>query len=114
NSQLEAAIPASKIASLSSGEFVGMVADNPDEIIKLKTFHCEIQNDHSGIKAEESDYKALPKIRKIIVQEVQNNYIRIKNEVTDIIEQEIERSRKYPNLAHLLFVKPGQSSSNTQ
>ena len=28
--QLESAIPTSKIAALSSGEFVGMVADDPD------------------------------------------------------------------------------------
>lgn len=109
NSQLEAAIPASKIASLSSGEFVGMIADNPDNIIKLKTFHCEIQNNHAAIKAEEDAYKPLPKIRNITTQEVQNNYIRIKNEVTDIIEHEIERIRKDPDLAHLLFVK---SSNN--
>lgn len=109
SSQLEAAVPASKIAALSSGEFVGMVADNPDEIIKLKTFHCEIQNDHAAIKAEEDHYKPLPTIRSITPQEIQNNYIRIKNEVTDIIEQEIERIRKDPDLAHLLFVKPGAS-----
>src|SRR5919202_887734 len=32
--QLDYAIPASKIAALSSGEFVGMVADNPEEKIK--------------------------------------------------------------------------------
>ena len=43
--QLDSAIPASKIASLSSGEFVGLVADNPDEKIKLKMFHAEIIND---------------------------------------------------------------------
>lgn len=106
NSQLDAAIPASKIAALSSGEFVGMVADNPDEIIKLKTFHCEIQNSHAAIKAEEDNYKPLPKIRDITAIEVQSNYIKIKNEVDDIIEQELERIRKDPNLAHLLFVKP--------
>lgn len=35
NKQLKASIPATKIAFLSAGEFVGMVADNPDEI-KLK------------------------------------------------------------------------------
>ena len=34
--QLNNAIPASKIAALSSGEFVRLVADNPDEKIKLK------------------------------------------------------------------------------
>lgn len=44
--QLEQTIPASTIASLSSGEFVGMVADNPDQVITLKTFHCKIMNDH--------------------------------------------------------------------
>ena len=43
--QLDSAIPASKIAALSSGEFVGLVADNPDEKIKLKMFNAEIIND---------------------------------------------------------------------
>jgi hypothetical protein len=36
--QLEMAIPVSSIASLSSGEFVGMVADDPTEKIALKAF----------------------------------------------------------------------------
>jgi hypothetical protein len=39
---LDLAVPASKIASLSSGEFVGMVADDPDQKIDLKAFHSEI------------------------------------------------------------------------
>jgi hypothetical protein len=42
SSQMDFAIPQSKISSLSSGEFVGMVADNPDQKIRLKVFHCEI------------------------------------------------------------------------
>jgi len=42
--QMDFAIPQSKIAGLSSGEFVGMVADDPTQKIKLKTFHCEILN----------------------------------------------------------------------
>ena len=40
--QMDFAIPQSKISALSSGEFVGMVADDPKQKIKLKTFHCEI------------------------------------------------------------------------
>ncbi|HWZ21431.1 MAG TPA: conjugal transfer protein MobC [Cytophagaceae bacterium] len=40
--QMDFAIPQSKISSLSSGEFVGMVADDPNQKIKLKAFHCEI------------------------------------------------------------------------
>ena len=35
-----------------SGEFVGMTVDNPDCRIELKTFHCEIINDHEKIKKE--------------------------------------------------------------
>ena len=54
--QLDYAIPASKIASLSSGEFVGMVADNPEQKIQLKLFHSEIQNDHETIAMEEAAY----------------------------------------------------------
>jgi hypothetical protein len=39
---LDRAIPASKIAALSSGEFVGLVADNPYEKIKLKMFQQKL------------------------------------------------------------------------
>ena len=105
NTQLDSAVPASKIAGLSSGEFCGIVADNPDQKIKLKAFHCEIVNDPDAINAETAKYKSLPK-SKVSQLEIQNEYIRIKNEVTDIIETEIERIRKDPDLAHLLFVKP--------
>ncbi|MBV4358767.1 conjugal transfer protein MobC [Pinibacter aurantiacus] len=40
--QLESVVPVSTIANLSSGEFVGMVADNPDQPIVLKAFHAKI------------------------------------------------------------------------
>ena len=58
--QLEAAVPPSKISSLSSGEFVGMVADDPDCKIELKAFHCSIINDHDALKREEYNYKEIP------------------------------------------------------
>lgn len=38
--QPDLAIPSSKISTLSSGEFVGIVSDNPDQRIELKAFHC--------------------------------------------------------------------------
>lgn len=55
--QLEMAIPISTIASLSSGEFVGMIADDPDEKMELKAFCCEIVNDHDELKKEMTEYK---------------------------------------------------------
>lgn len=89
STQLEYAIPASKIASLSSGEFVGIVADNPEEKIQLKIFHSEIQNDHAAIKAEESRYKPIPDIARVTEEDVRENYKKIKREIEDLIESEL-------------------------
>jgi type IV secretory pathway TraG/TraD family ATPase VirD4 len=50
--QLDTAVPASAVASLSSGEFVGMVADDPDNKIELKAFHSSIENDHGRLRNE--------------------------------------------------------------
>jgi len=86
STQLEAAIPASKIAALSSGEFVGIVADNPEEKITLKMFHCEVQNDHEAIKIEDEQAKQIPVVKKISPAEVQENYQKIKREVDHLIQ----------------------------
>lgn len=101
--QLDAAIPASKIATLSSGEMVGIVADNPEEKIKLKMFHAEIQNDHKRIKAEEDQYQPIPQIRNIKAEDVQNCYQQIKNDVQLIIETEMERIYQSPELTRLIL-----------
>ena len=91
SSQLDYAIPASKIASLSSGEFVGIVADNPQEKISLKMFHCEIQNDHDAIAREEQAYKAIPIIKKVHEEEIRENYENIKRQVSALLSNEMHR-----------------------
>jgi len=91
STQLDSAIPASTIATLSSGEFVGIVADNPEEKIALKTFHCEIVNDHARIKEQEQRYKDIPQVRSISEEEIQENFIQVKNDVELIIQMENER-----------------------
>lgn len=103
--QLEAAVPPSKIAALSSGEFVGMVADNPDEKIELKTFHCEIINDHETLKKEQDNYMDIPMIRQIDNTMVQLNYMQVKQDVQDIVEGEMERLMNDPALQHLIIRK---------
>src|SRR5665213_4200862 len=70
--QLESAIPPSKIAALSSGEFVGVVADDPDQKIKLKIFHNEIQNNHAGLNEESKRFRTIPSIRNVTEQEIQD------------------------------------------
>lgn len=103
--QLEAAVPASKIAALSSGDFVGMVADNPEEKIELKAFHCSIINDHQALKNEEDSYQPIPLIRKVDQSMVQRNYLQIKQEVQDIVLAEVSRMMNDPALEHLIIRK---------
>ncbi|WP_074722685.1 conjugal transfer protein MobC [Flavobacterium frigoris] len=103
--QLESAVPPSNISSLSSGEFVGMVADDPDCKIELKTFHCEILNDHQALKKEQDNYKEIPIIRKLDNAMVQRNYLQIKQDVQDIIHSEMERLLNDPGLAYLVLKK---------
>ena len=103
--QLESAVPPSKISGLSSGEFVGMVADDPDCKIELKTFHSEIVNDHKALKNEQDDYKDIPVIRKVDNAMVQRNYMQIKQDIKDIIYSEKERLLNDLGLAHLVLKK---------
>ncbi|WP_445468598.1 conjugal transfer protein MobC [Marinilongibacter aquaticus] len=103
--QLETAIPPSKISGLSSGEFVGMVADNPDCKIDLKAFHCEIINDHDSLKREEQNYQDIEVIRKLDSGMVQRNYFQIKQDIQDIIQSEMERLLNDPGLSHLVVRK---------
>ncbi len=91
SSQLDFAIPASKIASLSSGEFVGMVADDPNEKIKLKMFHAEIINDADKLNAEIKQFKPIPKISDVTHQQVMDNYFQVKLDIKVLIEQEVYR-----------------------
>lgn len=103
--QLESAVPPSKISSLSSGEFVGMVADDPDCKIDLKTFHSEILNDHEALKKETEIYEPIPKIREIDTMIIQRNYLQIKQDVQEIIESEMERLMSDPSLVHQIIKK---------
>ena len=91
--QLEAAVPPSRIASLTSGEFVGTVADDPDCKIDLKIFHSQIQNDVQHLKAEESSYKEIPAVRKLTEQQIQDNYMQVKLDVQLLIDREMENLR---------------------
>jgi YWFCY protein/Type IV secretory system Conjugative DNA transfer len=92
SSQMDFAIPQSKISSLSSGEFVGMVADDPKQKIKLKAFHCEIVNNNSkALLYEEKSFKNLSSKNNVDASSISDNYLKIKTDIADLIETEIER-----------------------
>lgn len=103
--QLESAIPPSKISTLSSGDFVGMVADDPDCRIDLKAFHCSILNDHETIRNEEENYKEIEKVRVIDHQIIQRNYDQIKQDIQQIIDTEMEKLLADPAKAYLVIKK---------
>lgn len=86
STQLDYAIPASKISGLSSGEFVGMVADDPDNKIDLKTFHNAIQNDHDAIRREEAAYEPIPEVRNVDQAEILVTYHQIKEDIKILVE----------------------------
>ena len=90
---------------MSSGEFVGMVADDPDCKIELKTFHSEIINDHEVLQKEQQNYKEIAVIRKLDNSTVQRNYLQVKQDIQDIIHSEMERLLNNPGLAYLVVKK---------
>lgn len=106
NTQLDSLIPASKIANLSQGTFVGAVADNFDERIEQKIFHAEIVVDHTKISAEEKAYQKIPVINDfkdrngndIMMQQIQRNYEQIKADAQAIINEEMRRIKNDPEL----------------
>ncbi|MGC4038328.1 MAG: conjugal transfer protein MobC [Chitinophagaceae bacterium] len=102
---LDNAIPASKIAALSSGEFVGMVADNPDMKIDLKAFHCSIINNHSLLQKEQENYKPIPIVRHVTSSMIQKNYIQIKTEIEDLINAELQDMMNDPEKQGLILKK---------
>jgi hypothetical protein len=103
--QLEFAIPINKISSLSSGEFVGMVADNPDQKIELKAFCSEIINDHQLLAREQNNYKELPAFSNVRANDIFDTYLQVKKDVVTIVQNEIERMLDTPELTGLIIKK---------
>ena len=85
-------------------------ADNFNERIEQKIFHCEIVVDVEKVKREEQAYKPIPVITDFtdadgndrMKETVQANYRRIKEEVKQIVQEELERIKNDPVLCKLL------------
>ncbi len=107
---MDSLISPSKISNLTQGRFAGVVADNFDECIEQKIFHCEIVVDNERVAAETKAYKKIPVITNFVddngvdhMQEmVQANYNQIKEDVRQIVADELERIKNDPALCHLL------------
>jgi hypothetical protein len=88
--RLDYAIPPSKISGLSSGEFLGMLADDPHEKIRLKVFHCEINCFEKDICLP--TYGNVNKVNhSISSSHVDENYQNIRRDIALIIEKQIQK-----------------------
>ena len=111
NTQLDFLIPASKISNLSQGTFVGSVADNFGEEIDQKIFHSRIIVDSAKVSAETKAYKKIPIVNEfkdengndIMQEQIERNYSRIKDEVEQIVQDEMERIKADPELRKRLL-----------
>ncbi len=110
NTQMDSLIPPSKISGLTQGLFVGSVSDNFTERIEQKIFHAEIVVDTDKVKREESHYQPIPIINDFkdadgndcMKQAIQDNYNQIKEDVKQIVKDELERIANDENLKHLI------------
>ena len=110
NTQMDSLIPPSKISGLTQGMFVGSVSDNFNERIEQKIFHAEIVVDTEKVKREESNYQPIPIINDFLdadgndcmKQTIQDNYNQIKEDVKQIVKDELGRIANDENLKHLI------------
>ena len=107
---LDSLIPASKISNLTQGMFVGAVSDNFDKRIEQKIFHAEIVVDVAKVSAETKAYEPIPIIADFIKEDgsdnlhetIEANYKRVKQEVLNLVDSEIERIKTNPSLSCLI------------
>lgn len=105
--QLDLAMPASKIATLSSGEFVGITADSPSQPMALKAFHSHILIDDKAIEQEEAAWQPLPEIRTVTPEIIDYNFRLIKQQVRTLVDARLAFMAKTPALASLIIQKKG-------
>jgi hypothetical protein len=93
--QLDYAIPQSTISSLSAGEVVGVVADNPDQRIEQKMFHGQVRHDFNAFEKEGIWVKSLTTEQKN-EESIKKAFERIKLEVKAIVGEEMEKIESTP------------------
>lgn len=110
STQLDSLIPASKISTLSQGMFVGAVTDNFGETIDQKIFHAQIVVDNDAVQKETAAYQPIPEISSFLdengndtmEQQIQANYRQIKQDIVELVENELIRIENDPELKYLL------------
>ncbi len=104
SSHLEQAIPMSRIATMSTGEFVGTVSDELDRPQEQKVFYCRVDPPGKN-KDRQEPVAEIPNRREPVPGLIQEHFLAIRKDITDLVEKEMERILDTPTLASLI-VKP--------
>ena len=121
STQLDSLIPASKISTLSQGMFVGAVTDNFGKTIDQKIFHAQIVVDNEAVQKETAAYQPIPEISSFLdengndtmEQQIQANYRQIKQDIVELVENELIRIENDPELKHLLGGDEGHPKTDS-
>lgn len=101
NEKMEALIPAGKIASLNTGEMVGLIAAEPQEHydgkFETSAIHCRINLDTKELKKEEQNYKELPifydfgdKKEEILMK----NFLKINDDIDQLVQEFMQLNKQ--------------------
>ncbi|MES1250205.1 MAG: TraM recognition domain-containing protein [Chitinophaga rupis] len=92
--QWEPSLTPATIATLSSGEFVGIVADDPGKEMELKAFHARLVRDPKDMA---SSLPPLPIVREINEATIRENFARVRQDILTLVETEISYIYTYTN-----------------
>jgi hypothetical protein len=105
---LDPAVPASRIATLSSGEFVGITADRPDQVLSLKAFHARILPEKI---ADRQPPESIPAVLKSALarDELDLHFQSLRQQVRTIVGTRLTQMQESPQLQRLIITKAHRS-----
>jgi hypothetical protein len=92
--QSEMAVTPATLAQLSSGEFIGVIADDPDVRVEQKGFHASF----TKRQADDAGQVSLPLVATVTKETLRENFARISGEVEEIVRSEMKRITGDPQL----------------
>ncbi|HWK05536.1 MAG TPA: YWFCY domain-containing protein [Puia sp.] len=92
--QTTSAVDVATIANLSSGEFVGIVADDPELEIEFKAFHARIVKKKKQVKQS----AGIPVVRQVDAAMIEANFQQVKREIEEMVIMENQRIAGDPAL----------------
>lgn len=96
--QMGPAISPASVATLSSGQFLGIVADDPETELDLKAFHAKVINDRKALDKERDKWVELPVVKQIDAEAVNKNFYQVKEDVKELVRAEMARIMGDPGL----------------